>query len=86
MKLYFLKHIQFVHYEDQILQQEKNNSLTKLIKESNLFFKTNLVYTSITIRSHSSVETIFDGGFQDKFKSSLLSSLVGRQLDEGIFS
>jgi len=86
MKLYFLIHKQFVHYEDQILQQEKNNSLTKLIKESNLFFKTNLVYTSITIRIHSSVVTKFDGGFQEKFKTSLLSSLFDRQLDEGIFN
>ena len=31
MNKYFLIHRQFDHYEDQILQQEKNNSLTKLI-------------------------------------------------------
>jgi len=86
MKLYFLIHKQFVHYEDQILQQEKNNSLTKLRKHSNWFSKTNLVNTSITIRIHSSVVTKFDGGFQEKFKTSLVSSLFDRQLDEGIFN
>jgi hypothetical protein len=86
MKLYLLIHKQFVHYEDQILQQEKNNSLTKLIKYSNWSWKINVVNTSITIRIHSSVVTKFDGGFQEKFKTSLFSSLVDRQLDEGIFS